>query len=132
MAARVCVECTTVYAVGAPRCPHCGATRHVEQGEPMPKITRHGGPSSRYDSETAGAAADTPAAAAPAPEDEEVPPSPGKSSATSSEKPQPNSKPSEPARRKRARTTANRSKQAPTDNSTAPSTDGDPQAPDAN
>ena len=23
MAARVCVGCTTVYAVGAPRCPHC-------------------------------------------------------------------------------------------------------------
>ncbi|MFJ8784965.1 SAP domain-containing protein [Streptomyces sp. NPDC102476] len=46
MAAWVCVECTTTFSVGAPRCPHCGSTTYTEQGvEDMPKITVHGGPS---------------------------------------------------------------------------------------
>lgn len=85
MTARVCTGCTTVYAVGAPRCPHCQSTESVEQGEPMPKITRHGGPTiagaavtggawSDSDApdewpepETAGVAEPTPAEAAPAP-----------------------------------------------------------------
>lgn len=33
-----CDECTTLYAVDAPRCPHCGATSHAEVdsgGEPV-------------------------------------------------------------------------------------------------
>ena len=57
---RVCLDCTTAYAVGAPRCPHCGSERGADEGsaaalgvyagarieeEDMPKITRHGGPS---------------------------------------------------------------------------------------
>jgi hypothetical protein len=45
MAAWLCTVCSTVFSVGAPCCPHCGSTKHVEQGaEDMPKITRHGGP----------------------------------------------------------------------------------------
>jgi hypothetical protein len=36
------------YSVGAARCPQCGSTEHVEEGqESMPKITVHGGPSLR-------------------------------------------------------------------------------------
>ena len=46
MATWVCVGCTTVFSVGAPRCPHCGGTDHVEEGtDTMPKITVHEGPS---------------------------------------------------------------------------------------
>jgi hypothetical protein len=46
MALLVCTGCTTRYSVGAVRCPHCGSTEHVEEGqEQMPKITVHGGPS---------------------------------------------------------------------------------------
>ena len=46
MALLVCTGCTTRYSVGAARCPHCGSTDYVEEGqEPMPKITVHGGPS---------------------------------------------------------------------------------------
>lgn len=33
-----CQECTTLYAVGLPRCPQCGATAHAEVdsgGEPV-------------------------------------------------------------------------------------------------
>lgn len=41
----ICNDCTTAYSVDAPRCPHCGATDHREQGAPMAKITVHGGPS---------------------------------------------------------------------------------------
>ena len=62
MTLRVCLDCTTAFAVGAPRCPHCGSERHAEEGsaaalgihhgipveteeDRMPKITRHGGAS---------------------------------------------------------------------------------------
>ncbi|CAM5265055.1 putative protein OS=Streptomyces fumanus OX=67302 GN=GCM10018772_05250 PE=4 SV=1 [Streptomyces fumanus] len=46
MALLVCTDCTARYSVGAPRCPQCGSTEHVEEGaQDMPKITRHGGPS---------------------------------------------------------------------------------------
>lgn len=63
MTLRVCMDCTTAFAVGVPRCPHCGSERSAEEGtaqalgvfargrveeEPMPKITRHGGPSDRH------------------------------------------------------------------------------------
>lgn len=43
MATWGCADCTTVYSVGAPRCPHCGSTNRT--GDDMPKITRHGGAS---------------------------------------------------------------------------------------
>lgn len=46
----ICDECTTAYSPGAPKCPHCGATGHHDQGDEMPKITKargatSGGPS---------------------------------------------------------------------------------------
>jgi hypothetical protein len=44
----ICTNCTTAYAVGGERCPHCGGNERVEQGDQMPKITVHGGPSNRY------------------------------------------------------------------------------------
>lgn len=43
-----CESCTTLYAVGAPACPHCGSTAAHEEGT-MPKITAHGGPSNAAD-----------------------------------------------------------------------------------
>lgn len=60
MTLRVCLDCTTAFAVGVPLCPHCGSERHAEQGsaaalgihagvpveteeDNMPKITKHGG-----------------------------------------------------------------------------------------
>lgn len=63
MTLRVCLDCTTAFAVGIRLCPHCGSERHAEEGSAqalgiqhgvpveveeendMPKITRHGGPS---------------------------------------------------------------------------------------
>jgi hypothetical protein len=30
MALSVCVDCTTKYAVGLPKCTHCGSTDNVE------------------------------------------------------------------------------------------------------
>lgn len=51
MAAWVCDECTTVYAVEAPCCPHCGSTDWTEQGAEMPKITRAAGATHELDTE---------------------------------------------------------------------------------
>lgn len=137
MAGWVCADCTTVYTVGAPRCPHCQSTAYAEQGEPMPKITRHGGPTIAVSGitvagswgdeppETAGAV-EPPASTAPAPDDEEGgTSSPGNSSPASSETEQPNSEPNETAPRSPARTTASRSKKARTGSSSAGGTDGD-------
>lgn len=28
----ICVSCSAAYSVGAPKCPQCGGTEHVEQG----------------------------------------------------------------------------------------------------
>ena len=33
MAALVCDDCTTVYSVGALKCPHCGSKESHQQGE---------------------------------------------------------------------------------------------------
>lgn len=59
----VCLDCSTAFAVGVPRCPHCGSERKAEEGtaaamglhargrveeDIMPKITVHGGPSDRH------------------------------------------------------------------------------------
>jgi RNA polymerase subunit RPABC4/transcription elongation factor Spt4 len=120
MAAWVCVECTTVYSVGAPRCPHCGSAEHVEQGEDMPKITRHGGPSN--------AAEDLPAEpVGEAPEGGEEP-SASNSCETSSENSDSTPTTSEPEAPKPARKTASRSKAAQTGSSSARSTGGGPAA----
>jgi hypothetical protein len=41
MATWTCTACSTAYAVGAPACPHCGATTRTEQGggSVLPTIT---------------------------------------------------------------------------------------------
>lgn len=94
MALWKCTDCTTAYAVGAPRCPQCGSDRQVEEGAAdMAKITVHGGPSNAAaDSEKGG---------------EES--SPGTNSATSSEKEQTSPAKSENGRRSRARGAGSRS-----------------------
>jgi hypothetical protein len=43
LALNECGDCTTPFAVGLPRCPHCRSTNFAEQGQDMPKITEHGG-----------------------------------------------------------------------------------------
>lgn len=44
----VCLGCLTEYAVGLPRCPHCGSSKHVEAHE-MAKVTVLTGPSNGED-----------------------------------------------------------------------------------
>lgn len=46
MALNVCNGCTTKFAVGLPRCPHCASTDFCEDGQ-MAKITAQGGPSDK-------------------------------------------------------------------------------------
>jgi hypothetical protein len=95
----ICEGCTTAYAVGAPRCPHCQSTDYREEGD-MPKISAHGG--------ATNAAEDEPQADGPVTDDTpEEEPSPGNSSETSSEKALTSQKRSASADRSRARTTAN-------------------------
>lgn len=140
MAGWVCADCTTVYTVGAPRCPQCQSTDHAELGEEaMPKITVQGGPTIAVGGvtvsgswgdeppETAGAV-EPPASTAPAPDDEGGAPSPGKSSPASSEKEPTSSEPNETASPSPARKMASRSKKVPTDSSSARGTDGGPTA----
>lgn len=137
MTLRVCLDCTTGFAVGVRLCPHCGSERHAEQGsaealgiraslpvdteeeDDMPKITRHGG---------ASIAGEEPEAAPPVSEQEggeDV--SAGKDSSTSSEKPPTTPEPSGSGTPKRARKTASRSGKARTGSSSARSTDGGPE-----
>lgn len=124
MAGWVCTACTAVYSVGAPRCPQCGATEHVEEGhEDMAKITRHGGLSN---------------AAAEQPEEESslTPEAAGTTSPASSEKPKTSPKTNEPAPQSPAPATGSRSGKGRKGSSTArptatagPKTDGtDPSA----
>lgn len=60
MATWECAECTTVYSVGAPKCPQCGSTVRVneqtrpEEEQDMAKITVHGGPSNAAADEEQG------------------------------------------------------------------------------
>jgi predicted ATP-dependent serine protease len=62
MAVWECAECTTKYAVGAPKCPHCGSvvrvderTREPEEEETdVAKVTVHSGPSNEAAGEPAG------------------------------------------------------------------------------
>ncbi|MFG2269132.1 SAP domain-containing protein [Streptomyces chartreusis] len=82
MTLRVCLDCSTAFAVGVRLCPHCGSERNAEQGtaaamgihagvpveteeDTMPKITRHGGASFPPDEETAAAEVDGAGAAEP-------------------------------------------------------------------
>jgi hypothetical protein len=97
-----CAECTTRYAVGLPKCPHCESVVRVnENTQPdeeseMAKVTVHGGASNAAADEQEGG--------------EDV--SAGSSSSTSSEKEQSSPEPNEQPRPSRAHGTANRSKQA--------------------
>lgn len=133
----VCLDCTTAFSVGAPRCPHCGSERHAEEHEAaalgiqhgvpvdieeddMPKITRHEGAS----------VADVVGDEAPVAEEGGEDVSAGEDSSTSSEKPSTKPEASEPGTPKRARKTASRSVkgQGGTQGSSAGSADGGPEA----
>lgn len=63
MAVWACAECTTAYAVGAPRCPHCGSENYTEDG--MAKATVGGASDDKTAAgdapQAAPAAADAPA-----------------------------------------------------------------------
>jgi hypothetical protein len=151
MALNECGDCTTPFAVGLPRCPHCRSTNFAEQGQNMPKITVHGGATNADEPQpvtvmvgepgpelelpfggsaitTSGAWADEdpePDAAEAETEAPEEESSPGSSSSPSSETPPIEPETNKPARRSPARKTASRSKKAPTDDSSAPGTAGD-------
>ncbi len=92
---RVCSTCTTRYAYGLTRCPHCGTpdeANHTE-GDVMPKNTRHGGSSNAdgpqvesptdpgFDGATDGEPAPVASAAGegPEPDPEQVAPAPADS-----------------------------------------------------
>lgn len=128
MALWICTDCTAAYSVGAPKCPQCSSTEHVEEGaEDMPKITVHGGPSIAGASVTGGSwsnEGDPDTWPEPAEVEGGEESSPGSSSSTSDETPSSDSEQSEKPSRKRAPTTASRSKKAQTGGSSADSTDG--------
>lgn len=149
MALNVCAGCTTKFAVGLKRCPHCGSTDYCEDGQDMPKITVHGGASNADASPSAPVSEPGPKLELPhggatiatsgAWEDEpelddaeaetetsEEESSPGSSSSPSSETPPTEPEKSKPARRKPARKMASPSKPDPTDASSAPMTVGGP------
>lgn len=131
VALSVCTSCTTKFAVGLPKCPHCGSTEYVEDGQPMAKITAHGGPSDKTlpaEPNVEGPLDVTEylvAAAEPMTEEGGEESSPGTSSSTSTETQQPKSEPSSKPRRKPARKTASPSAPDPMESSSAPSTDGE-------
>ncbi|MHB9857616.1 hypothetical protein [Streptomyces sp. YIM S03343] len=146
MALNACTSCTTKFAVGLPRCPQCGSTEFVEDGQPMAKITAHGGPSDKTlpDAvvqtnavlteeqaeelrDAVGAGTEQlpfQAAVESTPEEGGEESSPGTSSSTSTETQPPKSEPSSKPRRKPARKTESPSEPDPTESSTAPSTAG--------
>lgn len=138
MALNVCGSCTTKFAVGLKRCPHCASTDFCE--DDMPKITVHGGPSdATVDEEPEGTDTEVADEAAPdgpewhgehGPElvetqgGEDV--SAGTDSSTSSEKQSEKPEPNEKQAPSPAPTTASRSAKARTAKaSTARSTGGD-------
>lgn len=129
MALWVCTGCTTRYSVGAARCPQCGGSEHVEEGqESMPKITRHGGPTIAGASVVGGAwSSEGEADVWPEPATEEggEPSSDGSSSSAFDEKLSNEPEPSEKTSPSPVRTTGSRSKKAATAKaSSARSTDG--------
>jgi hypothetical protein len=97
MALNVCGSCTTQFAVGLKKCPHCQSTDFQEDG-PMPKITAHGGASIAGAEVTGGQWGDdtepdeTPApaesSAEPEQEEEDGEPAAESSSAAASEEPE--------------------------------------------
>lgn len=134
MALSVCVDCTTKYAVGLPKCPQCRSTNCVEDGQPMAKITAHGGPSDKTlnepDAEVGDAPESEPVAAEesqPAVEGGEES-SPGTSSSTSTETQPEKSEPSSKPDPSPVPTTASRSRKGRTGSRSASGTDGGPGA----
>lgn len=128
--------CGTKYAVGLFRCPRCHNTEFYEDGDPMAKITRHGGASDNTlptpDEEVAAVEfrgepgpelVDLPAAPEPEKEGGEEP-SPGSSSSASAETRQPNSELSEPQTPSLAPTTVSRSRKGRTGSRSASGTAG--------
>jgi hypothetical protein len=125
--------CGTKYAVGLFRCPRCHNTAFHEDGDPMAKITRHGGASDATLPET-----DTDdVEPAPDPEPEDVPavepetdteggdgPSLGSSSSASTETPEQKPEPSEQPTPSPAPTTGSRSSKGRTARRSASGTDG--------
>lgn len=117
MAVKVCLDCTATYEPGLANCPHCHSERsQLNDGDPyrggdMPHITRRGGPSNRYEirGEHGPELVDPPAS-----DEGGETPSPGSSSQTSTAKPPATRGKSAKPRQSRARTTANRSRPAPT------------------
>ena len=115
-----CPDCTARFAVGLLRCPQCQAPapRFADRmkEDTVPRITVAGGPSNPD-----AAPGETGYIAPEGSEDVSA----GTRSSTSSEK-EPNSpEPSKKQAPSRARTTASRSKKAPTETSTASGTAGD-------
>lgn len=119
MALWKCADCTAAYSVGAPKCPQCGSTNRVEEGEDMAKITVAGGPS------IAGVTGTW--------DDDDTEPdteggeesSPGSSSSQSETTPSPGHETTSSGGLKRARMTASRTGRGRTGGSTARSTDTD-------
>lgn len=146
--------CRTKYAVGLFRCPRCHNTDFYEDGDPMAKITRHGGASDNTVPapdlrEHPGTGVPTQAvegnevtgdgtgeALPPIPDEEYGPDavpleveggeesSPGNSSSASTETQPTSSEPSEQPTPSRARKTGSRSRKGQTESSSASGTDG--------
>lgn len=74
MALMVCLACSTMYAVGLARCPHCGSPDQVEQGSEgheMAKQRVHGG--ATHESDIPAPDPDTPGPVAASSEEETGP-----------------------------------------------------------
>jgi hypothetical protein len=142
-----CEGCTTLYAVGLSHCPRCRGTQFHEEGQRVPKISKHGGPSDKTlpapdhvvvvleplttaeveDLRERGPAVHQ-AVPDPDPEGGELS-SPGSSSSASTPRPPTSSEPSKPDHPKRARMTGNRSARGRTESSSASLTAGQKTAP---
>lgn len=141
MTLRVCLSCTTAFAVGLRRCPQCGSTEHVEQGdaEGMPKI--NSGPQGATDKTDPDLTVaeqiavnrgedleqfrkDNPDLTKDSDNEEGDNSLAGNSSSTSGESQKTNTEKSNPEGQKPALTTDNLSKKDREGNSTAGSTDG--------
>jgi hypothetical protein len=133
---RVCLGCTTAFAVGLDECPACRSTDHVEEGsdEHMAKISRAAGPTDMdqpgyFD---LGRSEQSPRVTEDAQgrrlDDDEggERSSAGTSSRASSGKPQASTEQNESDSPKPARTTGSRSTSARTGGSSARSTAGGP------
>lgn len=122
----VCTACTAAYAVGLKECPQCGSAQYVEEGQQVPKITAHEGPSIAG---VTGAWSDNDGPDPwPAQAEDEAdggePRSATSSSSESSETPSTESETNGPETPSRARTTGSRSGKGRTASSTARGTGG--------